>query len=276
MTDKPQYNTFEYDLHEVQKLLQSMQNRYDKQKKELDTSNPSLKPLITYEKVPYPVWYSGSIAESWFKHPNGYNSYSYGGREYKTVEALHEMRDKFLTEIDAVLSDENVESVRQQNLAIIEHNKMVAKRIETFMIVSGIPRTYQERDYKSKARYPKDITKSSGFIDDITRNVKQYDLQYDTIKKNVENAKVMIKGYVERVEASIKAAQQAQQAKERDQRRDLFLATMRVKYKLPFDADLHAVHDAIEDSENSDSADDMNTLWSVCPETIYWSSSDED
>lgn len=260
MTDKPKYNTFEMDVYEIAAKLKSMQARYDLQKKQLDTTNPSILPLLKYDNVKWPNWYTGMVSE-WFEYPNG-RSYSYTvRRSYTTVEEVINVRDKLISEIEAVLNAQNVVDTFAANQERIKHNQHVADRIETFMRVCGIPDTYRERDYKSRAREPKFDTHSAGYLGDIRRNVIRADVVYAGMKAQVDNAKASITRHAEKMVVSVRELQAATVAAEKEKRQENFIATMRVKYNLDFDASQRAVLGAILASNNTKDLEIYNELF---------------
>ncbi|MBR8435711.1 hypothetical protein KDW37_33670 [Burkholderia cenocepacia] len=79
-------------------------------------------------------------------------------------------------------------ALHDANLEAIERNKGMADRVRAFMEEIGMPKSWTERDTKSRSRYPKNVTRDAGWITDITRFIKTDDgfahatHSYETLK----------------------------------------------------------------------------------------------
>ncbi|MGS1020295.1 hypothetical protein [Burkholderia glumae] len=102
-------------------------------------------------------------------------------------------------------------ALHEANLEAIERNKATADRVRTFMEEIGMPKSWTERDTKSRSRYPKSVTRDAGWISDIARFIKTDDgfayatSSYETLKAR----------YDEYAAAAAREAEQAEQQRER-------------------------------------------------------------
>jgi len=63
-----------------------------------------------------------------------------------------------------------VDEAHEKNLPAIENNKALRKKVELMMHAIGIPDSWSERDWKSRARTPKYIKHTAGYLGDLNRN----------------------------------------------------------------------------------------------------------
>lgn len=66
-------------------------------------------------------------------------------------------------------------AIHEKNLPAIEANQAIADRYRAFAKEIGLPDSYNERDPKSRAMYPKMISHSAGWLSDIHRFIKTDD-----------------------------------------------------------------------------------------------------
>lgn len=135
-----------------------------------------------------------------------------------------------------------VDEAHEKNLSAIENNKALRKKVELMMHAIGIPDSWSERDWKSRARTPKYIKHTAGYLSDIQRCCP--------VDDGYESACVAYKRFQERVEKYIKdneaadiQAQRAQEAKGREEKRERIRAALVVKLGLPYDS---PAEDALE------------------------------
>ncbi|AGS80995.1 hypothetical protein [Caulobacter phage Cr30] len=231
MTKNP-YNQFKaeekikYYLFEVEELYNSMRLK-------AETDNSPYKPLIAYPDMQNGL--GNWRIEELFKYPSGRSSVSYYdyGRTYGSVEALEKQRDEFITKLDEYVK--SLADVRVKNLKIISHNQKVIQHVKAFMTAIGFPASYSWRDPNSRARNPKVQSKNAGYLEDINRNIKTTDFSYDSIVKNIESRKKAITAYVEQERKRIAEEAKIKADAEKQNKKELFVSTMKVKYKLPFD-----------------------------------------
>lgn len=84
--------------------------------------------------------------------------------------------------------------LHNKNLPAIENNMTLRTEISGLMTAHGIPRTYQERDMKSRKQIKPWITRSAGWITDLDREIKTSDLI-----ANEEARYLVLKAYFEKV-----------------------------------------------------------------------------
>lgn len=77
----------------------------------------------------------------------------------------------------------HVEQVSKHNDVILENNRKIVASITELMNFYGIPKTHWVVDQKSRARFPKKIEKTSGWVSDLQRFVKTTDDRDAVIKK---------------------------------------------------------------------------------------------
>jgi hypothetical protein len=138
------------------------------------------------------------------------------------------------------------------NLPALECDKAIAVRIEALMNEIGMPRSHTERDTKSRARYPKYIAVTSGWVADVMRLIKTVDgfecatTVYERLKRDYEDYAVRAKQEAEKAarRANVKVAGRVlryehpedvdwlyllEALRDKDQRVDLALAVMDVR-----------------------------------------------
>lgn len=139
-------------------------------------------------------------------------------------------------------------AVHETNLPGIETNKAIRQQVETLMAEIGMPKTYQERDSRSRSMYAKYKTLDAGYLGDLRRNVITDD-GFDAATASYENNKQQILKYQQ---AADQEAKQAQAAKERERekakeerRANIELATIILRYGLDVDSDWPDVLEAL-------------------------------
>lgn len=174
-------------------------------------------------------------------HPSSYaSSMSYGGDKplavaNKAMQALEVARAKDV-------------ATHEANLAAMENNKAVAARVEALMVEIGMPKSWSERDTKSRSRYPKSITHEAGWIGDVRRNCKTDD-GFAAVTSAYERMKKEYEAYAEH--AKVEAATDADKAqRERDaelakRKADMELASLLLRYELPIESDWSDILDAL-------------------------------
>lgn len=168
-------------------------------------------------------------------------------------------------------------SMHEKNLPAIEANKAIAARVEAFMTEIGMPGSHRERDTKSRARYPRDITVTSGWIADVARHIKTTDgfeyatSTYERLKRNYE-------AYAARAaqEAEVKRAEQQRKldAEKEARRANVELARLVVRYELPEDSDWSDVLEALRGKDQridlALAMMDVRSDWSEGPDKVEY------
>jgi hypothetical protein len=128
----------------------------------------------------------------------------------------------------------------EKNLPAIEQNKAIAARVEAFMDEIGMPRSHTERDTKSRSRYPKNLTVTSGWVADLTRHIKTHDgfeyatTTYERLKKDYEAYASRAQQEAEQKRAEVVRKAEAEKAA---RRANVELARIVLRYELHEDAD---------------------------------------
>lgn len=133
-----------------------------------------------------------------------------------------------------------VDELHEKNLPDIENNKALRKKVELVMHAIGIPDSWSERDWKSRARTPKYIKHTAGYIGDLKLNCP-IDDGYEAACEAYKRFQERIEKYAKENEANDIAAQKAKEAKKREEKRKRILATLVVKLGLPFDSEAHDI-----------------------------------
>lgn len=126
-----------------------------------------------------------------------------------------------------------------ENAAAIENNLLVVARVNALMDEIGMPKSWSERDTKSRARYPKTITRDAGWISDLARHCKVND-QFEHATHTYERLLRDYQAYAERAEREDQEAQakvERERAAEIERRKaDMELAALLVRYSLPIES----------------------------------------
>ena len=116
----------------------------------------------------------------------------------------------------------------------IEFNISNYQLIHAMMHFLGVEKTYRIPDPKSRARFPKSITKTSGYVEDINKICMTYDgyenakYTYDNAIRTIEIAEKEVKSRIEENERNTKNAQVKRET-------ELKLMRLIIKYELPDD-----------------------------------------
>ncbi|MGJ3704593.1 hypothetical protein [Variovorax sp. AFSI2.2] len=143
-------------------------------------------------------------------------------------------------------------STHEKNLPAIEANKAVAARIEALMAEIGMPKSYSERDTKSRARYPKTIRHDAGYLGDLRRHCLTTD-GFEAATHTYERLKKDYDAYAARAEEE---AKQSDAKKEREaaalvekRKADMELAAVLLRYELPIDSSWSDVLEALRSKD---------------------------
>lgn len=171
--------------------------------------------------------------------PSSYASYMTYGSKSPTAVAAHALR-----ELEAARAKDV--ATHERNLPAIENNKVIAARVEALMIEIGMPKSWSERDTKSRSRYPKTITNEAGWIGDVRRNCKTDD-SFTHATSSYERLLKDYTAYAERAQVEADQAAKKVQA-ERDaelakRKTDMELAAILLRYELPIESDWSDVLD---------------------------------
>lgn len=143
-------------------------------------------------------------------------------------------------------------ATHEKNLAAIEANKAVAARVEALMTEIGMPKSYSERDTKSRARYPKTIRHDAGYLGDLRRHCPTSD-SFEHATSTYERLKKEYDAYATRAEEE---AKQADAKREREaatlvekRKADMELVAILLRYELPLESSWSDVLDALREKD---------------------------
>lgn len=157
------------------------------------------------------------------------SSYQQGNPRQVAAHALRKLEEARALDV----------ATHEKNLPAIEANKVTAARVEALMAEIGMPKSYSERDRTSRARYPKSITHSAGYITDLRRHCLTDDgfasatLTYERLKRDYDA--YAARAEQEAVAADRKREQEAAALVER-RKADMELAALLLRYELPIDS----------------------------------------
>ena len=143
------------------------------------------------------------------------------------------------------------------NLPAMEINKVIAARIETLMTEVGIPKSFRDRDLKSRARNPVYFTCPAGWVGDVQRNCRTDD-GFDAATRAYERILTEYKAYAARAEkeaGELESKRQREQADLIEKRKaDMELASILLRYALPIES---SWSDALEALRSKDQRLDL-------------------
>lgn len=134
----------------------------------------------------------------------------------------------------------------QENIKNMEFNNSQYKEVIKFMESIGIKQTYSTRDTKSRARYPKLIVKTSGYIDDILRVAVLDDGCQQSISRR-NQLDVYLSNEEKKIEESMISQEKLEKTKRLQREADLVIARLIIKYNL----DNNSTWDDVIDHLNS-------------------------
>lgn len=197
-------------------VLKQAQCMYDLQKKKADETVPK---IMKVEQCKGVEFHSGSL-----DCKDGWGS----RKEPTTLDAWNKALERFNVEVDAKV--EAINQVHAANAAAIVNNETITSKVSLIMRELGIPGTYQERDYTSRARQAKYNTQAAGYIGDLRRNVVVTD-GYDAAIRSAVNAKQQAKDYHAKKVAGLAQKELEEAAEKKKAKDETLLVHMRVKYK---------------------------------------------
>jgi phage gp36-like protein len=131
-------------------------------------------------------------------------------------------------------------ALHEKNIPLLQHNIAIAQRVHALMQEIGMPESFTERDVHSRARYPKTVKRTAGWLTDLTRECRTDD-SFAQATRTYEDLKRRYTEYAER--AAREAADAAQVAERQRQQElekrkaDMDLAGILLRYSLPIEFD---------------------------------------
>lgn len=211
-------------------VLAQAQRMFDIQKKKADEAIPKIMKVEPCKGVEF---HSSSLEVR-----DGWGS----RKEPTTVDAWNRSLDAFNAEVDAKV--EAIKQVHAANADALTNNSAITEKVSLIMRELGIPLTYQERDYSSRAQRPKYNTRNAGYLGDLSRNVILSD-GYDAAIASAERAKQQAKDYHAKKVAGLAQKEREEAAAKKKIKDDALIVHMRVKYKCDVEDTVYDVLRAI-------------------------------
>lgn len=215
---------------EFKDVLAQAQRMFDLQKSKADETVPK---IMKVEQCNGVEFHSSKLD---FK--DGWGS----RKEPTTVDAWNTSLERFYAEVDQKV--EEIKRVHAGNQSAIANNSAITAKVTLIMKELGIPGTYQERDYTSRARMPKYNTRSAGYLEDLRRNVILTD-GFDAAIRSAATAKQQAKDYHAKKVAGLAQKEREEAAFKAKKQADAVLVHMRVKYKCDVEAEVYEILNAI-------------------------------
>jgi hypothetical protein len=124
----------------------------------------------------------------------------------------------------------------QENIENMAFNTAQYDALIRFMDSIGIKKTYSTRDLKSRARYPKYINKTAGYIEDVQRVAAMTD-GYDHSVYRRKQLLTYLDNEEKKIEEANKSREREETSKKLKREADLAIARIIIKYNLPDDSD---------------------------------------
>lgn len=139
-------------------------------------------------------------------------------------------------------------AMHERNLPAIANNEAVRAHVEAVMAEVGMPRSFSQRDTKSRSRYPKSFTTPAGFLTDLVRECKTDDgfaaatRTYDELLKRYQEYETTAKAQAEKDKEATERAAAEKLAK---RKADMELVTIIQRYSLPIESEWRDVLEAL-------------------------------
>lgn len=196
---------------------------------------------MTSTQTIQPIERCGAVGKC-MSHPSSYASYV-GSYQRSNPKAI---ANHALQQLEAARAKDI--ATHEKNLPAIEANKAIAARVQEFMEEIGMPKSYSERDTKSRARYPRTITHQAGYLGDLQRHCLTDD-SFTYATSTYERLKRDYDAYAVQAEAEAEAAARKRQLEAeaviRKRKADMELAAILLRYQLPIDASWNDVLEAL-------------------------------
>lgn len=139
-------------------------------------------------------------------------------------------------------------AIHERNLPAIENNTAVRAHVESLMDGIGMPRSWSQRDTKSRSRFPKNISTPAGYLTDLVRECRTDDgfaaatHTYNSLLSRYREYEASAK--VEAEKARV-AAERAEAEKIAKRKADMALVTIIQRYGLPIESEWADVLEAL-------------------------------
>lgn len=165
-------------------------------------------------------------------HPSGYKSYLQGS--FSCEPSIARIAAYALQKLEEARAKDV--ATHEANLPALENNRAVRAAVEQLMADIGMPPKWSERDFKSRSRFPKTITREAGWKADLLREVRVDD-SFGMATHTYERMKKEYDQYAASAETEAKKAREAAERAENERvekrKADMALATILLRYDLP-------------------------------------------
>lgn len=134
-------------------------------------------------------------------------------------------------------------AAHEKNLEGLKTNALIKEKVTAVMNETGMPHRYHERDPKSRARFPKLITRNAGWVDDLARIVTVDGFENATQK--YETFKVRYTDFLEQGKRSFEFEASAKTRKEEADKKKRLEDVELVKIILRYDFDPLSTWDSV-------------------------------
>ncbi len=221
-------------FYTTDKALEFLKNEISSLEKKIEDKNFTPKKLIPYDVSKFDIlkYRLDTISDG-----GSYQSPMYYGesRNNRSREASLKRKDLLFVVCDNILL--SLEATKKDNEDIIQHNKTVVSNIISMMKLANIPDTYSEVDKKSRARYPKSISRRSGYLDDIGRHIVTNDYSYTRLLSQIESLKTQIAKECDNRIKTITDEEKEKSENLNREKKEKLGAVLKIKYQVAFDAD---------------------------------------
>jgi len=192
-----------------------------------DEAFPKPQPLKPFPKksvflVPGAGTLSIDHSSSWWDFKDGWGS----AKPISSLTSLESRKNALLEQVAAwEVACANIE---EANKPLIENNLLIKHKMAQIMKQLGIPDSYQERDTNSRARTPKSVTKTAGWICDLSRNIPT--TQYTAHKSEAQQMRSRIEDTYRTAYRTIYDQEQKTQKEKTKVENETKVAFYKVKY----------------------------------------------
>lgn len=167
----------------------------------------------------------GSSSSNMFEN----KSYYGGWQEITSSEALTKRLDKIKEVAQVYIND--CQTVFNENIEAVEHNKKVVAKVTSLMKAIGIPDTYYESYFRtSRSSKMTTDTKRAGYLQDIDRNIKLHNPAVPTLKDIVGDNYSGLVYYYNSLISKLKEAERKAEVEKQQKENEHKVALLRAKY----------------------------------------------
>lgn len=176
-------------------------------------------------------------------------SYASGMNTYRTP-TIDQVAAKAMRELEAARAIDI--AMHERNAPVLANNTAVRAHVEAIMDGIGMPRSWSQKDTKSRARYPKTFSTPAGYLSDLVRECKTD----DGFTSATSTYNMLLTRYAEysatataQAEKDRAAAERAAAEKLAKRRADMELVTIIQRYSLLIESEWRDVLDALRERD---------------------------